>query len=81
MATPEMDIHGRAFTARDKKLLDLLLRPNGASLERINRAVAKKAPFYSYSLDGARLAERLGGTSWSQGEGGIRRFGIRLPSE
>jgi hypothetical protein len=32
MATPETDIHGRAFSERDTKLLDLLLRPNGASL-------------------------------------------------
>jgi hypothetical protein len=80
MATREMDIHGRAFTERDKKLLDLLLRPDGASLERINRAIAKKAFAHSYSWDSARLAERLGGTSWSSGEGGTRRFGIRLPS-
>jgi hypothetical protein len=49
------------------------------AFERINRAIAKR-PFYSYSRDSARLAERLGGTSWSQGEGGTRRFGIRLPS-
>jgi hypothetical protein len=78
MATPETDIHGRAFNERDKKLLGLLLRPSGASLERINRGMAKDAR--SYSDDSARLAERLGGTSWSSGEGGIRRFGIRLPS-
>jgi hypothetical protein len=32
MATPETDIHGRAFSKRDKKLHDLLLRPNEASL-------------------------------------------------
>jgi hypothetical protein len=76
---PETDIHGRAFTERDKKLLDLLLRPDGASLERINRVIAKKAAAHSYSWDSARLAERLGGTSWSQGEGGTRRFGIRPP--
>jgi hypothetical protein len=75
---PEVHIHGRAFTERDKKLLDLLLRPDGASLERINRGMAKAA--YSYSKDCRRLAERLGGTSWWSGEGNIRRFGIRLPS-
>jgi hypothetical protein len=76
MAMPDLDIRGRAFTERDRKLLGLLLRPEGASLERINRA---KATDHSYSSDSARLAERLGGTSWSKGEGSTRRFGIRLP--
>jgi hypothetical protein len=75
---PEVDIHGRAFTERDKKLLDLLLRPGGASLERINRSMPKAA--YSYSKDSERLAERLGATSWTSGDAGTRRFGIRLPS-
>jgi hypothetical protein len=79
MAVPDMDIRGRAFTERDKKLLGLLLRPEGASLQRINRAIPKKAAAHSYGSDSARLAERLGGTSWSKGEGDTRRFGIRLP--
>jgi hypothetical protein len=70
---PEVDIHGRAFTERDKKLLDLLLRPGGASLERINRSMPKTA--YSYSKDSERLAERLGAISWSNGEGSTRRSG------
>jgi hypothetical protein len=80
MTEPEVDIHGRALTEWDKKLLDLLLRPGGASLESINRAMMAKAAYNSHSNDGKRLAERLGGTSWSSGEGGARRFGIRLPS-
>jgi hypothetical protein len=76
---PEADIHSRAFTERDKKLLDLLLGPGGASLERINRGMAKTA--FSCGKDCRRLAERLGGTSWSSVEGGIQRFGIRLLSD
>jgi hypothetical protein len=78
MTKPEVDIHGRALTERDKTLLDLLLRPGGASLESINRAMMAKA---AYSNDSERLAERLGGASWSIGEGGARRFGIRLPPD
>jgi hypothetical protein len=77
MDVPDVDIRGRAFSKREKKLLDLLLRPGGASIERINHSMAKAA--YSYSKDTARLAERLGGTFWSQGKGNTRRFGIRLP--
>jgi hypothetical protein len=77
MTEPKVDIHGRAFAERDKNLLDLLLRPGGASLESINRAMMARA---AYSNDSERLAERLGGPSWSSGEGGARRFGIRLPS-
>jgi hypothetical protein len=76
MAVPDVDIRGRAFNGRERKLLGLLLRPEGASLERINRA---KASAHSYDRDTARLAERLGGTSWSKGEGSTRRLGIRLP--
>ena len=60
------------------KLLGLLLRPEGASLEAINRAVAKRVAAQSYIRDTARLAARCGGEPWSQGQGGTRRFGIRL---
>ena len=72
---PEKDVNGKPFSERDRKLLELLLRPDGASLEAINRAVVppgKKAA-YSYINDSKRLAERLGGTVWTQGEGGARR--------
>ena len=71
MTKPEVDIHGRALTERDKTLLDLLLRPGGASLERINRAMMAKA---AYGNDSERLAERLGGPSWSSGERGARKI-------
>jgi hypothetical protein len=77
MTKLEVDIHGRALTERDKTLIDLLLRPGGASLESINRAMMAKA---AYGGDSEGLAERLGGTSWSSGEGCARRFGIRPPS-
>ena len=79
MNVPTADISGKRFTERDQKLFAMLVRPEGASLEEINRVIAKKAAAYSYSGDGARLAKRLGGTSWSKGEGGTRRFGIHLP--
>jgi hypothetical protein len=79
MTVPSADLNGKAFTERDRKLLDMLLRPDGASLDQINRAVAKKAAAYSYSGDSERLAKRLGGDSWAKGEGGTKRFGIRLP--
>jgi hypothetical protein len=79
MTVPSADLSGKPFTERDLKLLDMLLRPDGASLEQINRAVAKKVAAYSYSGDSARLANRLGGVPWAKGEGGTKRFGIRLP--
>jgi len=79
MNMPKTDVTGKAFTERDQKLLEMLLRPDGASLDQINRAIAKKAAAYGYNRDSARLAGRLGGTSWSKGEGGTKRFGIRLP--
>jgi hypothetical protein len=72
MAKPEVDIHGRALTERDKTLLDLLLRLGGASLERINRAMMAKA---TYGNDSERLAERIGETSWSIGEGAPEDLG------
>jgi hypothetical protein len=77
MTKPEVDIHGRAFTERDNALLDLLLRLGGASPESINRATMAKA---AYGNDNECLAERFGGTSWSTGEEGARRSGIRFPS-
>jgi hypothetical protein len=45
MTKLEVDIYGRALTERDKTLLDLLLRPGGASLESINRAMMAKAAY------------------------------------
>ena len=78
MAVPKVDIHGKAFTERDMKLLDLLLRPDGASLEAINRPVATRVAARSYIRDSTRLAERLAGRVWTKGHGGTRRFGIHL---
>jgi hypothetical protein len=79
MTEPGVDIHGRAFAERDKTLLDLLLRPGGASLESINRSMMARA---DYSNDSERLAERLGGTSWSSGEGAPEDLGYDvLPDE
>jgi hypothetical protein len=78
MTIPTVDIHGKAFTQRDMKLLELLLRPDGASLEAINRSVATRVPARSYINDTTRLAERLGGRVWTLGHGGTRRFAIRL---
>jgi hypothetical protein len=49
---------GKPFTERDRKLLQLLLRPDGASLDQINRAVAKKAAAYSYSGDTQETGSR-----------------------
>jgi hypothetical protein len=76
VVTPRANINGKLFTERDIKLLDLLLRLEGASLEQINRAVAKKAAAWGYKGDCARLAERLGMKSWTKGHGGTRRYAI-----
>jgi hypothetical protein len=74
---PKADIHGKPFTVRQLKLLELLLRPEGASLEGINRAVATRVPARSYIRDATGLATRLGKAVWTQGHGGTRRFGIK----
>jgi hypothetical protein len=76
---PNMDINGKAFSERDQKLLGILLRPDGGSLEGINRAVATGVAARSYINDTTRLAKRLGGEVWTNGHGGTRRFGIKLP--
>jgi hypothetical protein len=78
---PATDINGKPFSERDRKLLIIFLRPDGGSLEAINRAVVppgKKAA-YSYINDSKRLAKRLSGAVWTKGAGGTCRFGIRLP--
>jgi hypothetical protein len=77
MNVPTVDIKGKPFTGKDMKLLELLLQPNGASLDRINRVVATGVPARSYINDTARLARRCGGIPWNMGTGGDRRFGIR----
>jgi hypothetical protein len=79
MTKPEVDNHGRALTERDKKSLDLLRRPGGASLESINRAMMAKA---AYGNDRERLAERVGGTSWRVAKGAPEDLGYDfLPDE
>jgi hypothetical protein len=79
MSIPTVDVRGKLFTERDRKLLAILLRPEGGTLEAINRAIAVRAPAWGYMGDATRLAARIGGTEWSNGHGGTRRFGIRLP--
>jgi hypothetical protein len=76
---PKVDIIGRTFTDRDLQLPEMLLRPDGARLEAINRAIAKRVAAQSYIRDTTRLAARCGGEPWARGHGGTRRFGIRLP--
>jgi hypothetical protein len=75
---PETDIRGMPFTKRDQKLLSILLRPEGGTLDGLNRAVAVRVAARSYIRDSTRLAERLGGRVWYSGHGGTRRFGIRF---
>jgi hypothetical protein len=81
MATPHADIFGRQFT-----LLDLFLRPNGATLDELRAAdmgLGPKTPARSYKTDSETLAPRVGGTAWRDPIGlktaGSRRFGIRVP--
>jgi hypothetical protein len=76
---PEADIYGRYFTERDRRMLGMFLRDDGASLEELHRLTMTRVPGYSYIRDARRLAERLGGTAWWTGEGDARKFGIRLP--
>ena len=59
---------------KDRIKFDLLTRPEGATLDEINRAVGHDA--WSYINDTKRLAKRCGGTPhWNVG-GGSRRFWI-----
>jgi CPA2 family monovalent cation:H+ antiporter-2 len=61
MATPETDIHGRAFNERDKKLLGLLLRPGGArhAVERILHHARAQNPAVSSIVSAADDLEIL----------------------
>ena len=83
MIVPTADINGKPFSERDRKLLALLLRPQGAMLEVLNSAVTKpgKKPAWSFKTDSERLAKRIGGTAWRgrEGLGGTRPFGIKPP--
>jgi hypothetical protein len=80
MTVPQVDIFGKRFTERDKKLLELLLRPNGATKYELNRATMKRVAAHSFKNDSDRLAKRVGGTAWRDppGKGDTRRFGIKL---
>jgi hypothetical protein len=42
MSIPQLDVHGKPFTERDRKLLELLLRPNGATKYELNRATNRR---------------------------------------
>jgi hypothetical protein len=86
MATPHADIHGKPFTKRQFVLLELFLRPNGATLDELRAAdmsLGPKVPARSYKTDSTVLAPRVGGTAWRDPErqkpAGQRRFGIRIP--
>jgi hypothetical protein len=76
----KIDTHGRPFTERDRKLINLMLRPGAATLAEINAAIATNTAAWGYRNDSRRLAQRIGGTSWTTGRGQARRFGIRLPA-
>jgi hypothetical protein len=80
MVIPQVDIHGKPFTERDRKLLELLLRANGATKYELNRATMKRVAARSFKTDSERLAKRVGGTAWRDpsGKGDTRRFGITL---
>lgn len=81
MTVPAVDLNGRPFTERDKKLLALLLRPKGAQKHELNAATMRRVPAHSFVADSARLAARLNGKAWadSPGLGDTRRFGITVP--
>jgi hypothetical protein len=86
LATPHVDIHGKPFTERQFVLLELFLRPNGATLDDLRAAdmsLGPKVPARSYKTDSETLAPRVGGTAWSDAKGlkpaGQRRFGIKVP--
>jgi hypothetical protein len=82
MTVPIVDLKGKPFTERDKKLLALLLRPKGAQKYELNAATMRRVPAHSFVADSARLASRLNGKAWadSPGLGDTRRFGITLPA-
>lgn len=78
----KVDVHGKPFTERDMKLIELLVRPDGASRHELNNATMKRAPARSFKTDSERLAKRVGGTAWRDppGKGDTRRFGINMPN-
>jgi hypothetical protein len=85
MTTPHADINGKPFTKRQFELLDLFLRPKGATLDELRTAdmsLGPKVPARSYKTDSETLAPRVGGKAWRDPVGmkpaGQRRFGIRV---
>jgi hypothetical protein len=58
MTIPQVDIRGKPFTERDRKLLELLLRPNGATKYELNVAAMKRVAAHSFKTDSERLATR-----------------------
>jgi hypothetical protein len=52
MTIPKGDIRGKPFTERDGKLLELFLRPNGATKCELNRATIKRVAAHSFKTDG-----------------------------
>src|ERR1700722_678800 len=61
---------------KDRIKFDLLTRPQGATLDELNRATGHQA--FSYVNDTRRLAARCGGQPRWNGSGGTRRFWITL---
>jgi hypothetical protein len=83
MTTPQADLFGKPFTKRQFKLLELFLRPDGATLDALRKAdmaLGPKTPARSYKTDSETLAPRVGGTAWRDPRelklGEARRFGI-----
>ena len=66
-----------AVGTKDRIKFDLLVRPKGATLAEINRAVGHDA--WSYINDTKRLAKRCGGVPHWDGDGDQRRFWITIP--
>jgi hypothetical protein len=84
MNTPHADIFGKPFTKRQFVLLELFLRPDGATLDVLRQAdmaLGPKTPARSYKTDSEALAPRVGGTAWRDPLelklGEARRFGIK----
>jgi hypothetical protein len=88
MVAPQADIFGKPFTKRQFVLLELFMRGNGATFDELSAAdmtLGPKVKAQSYKTDSETLAPRVGGTAWRDAPrtvkpGGLRRFGIRVPS-
>lgn len=64
---------------KDRIKLEMLLRPDGATKDELNRATANRVPAFSFINDTRRLAKAVGGTPHWTGSGSSRRFWITKP--